>query len=75
MTEEEHTILKAGQRKVSHPRPYKGQVNKKYYEPIYGTPGSYTGEKRGRKSISEKLEIQKDLQFIKKHGEFTHYFD
>ena len=24
-----------GQRKVEYPRPYKGVVNKKYYEPMY----------------------------------------
>jgi len=70
------TILKAGQRKLSHPRPYKGQINKSYYEPMYGTPEcNYTGEKKGRKTLSEKLELQKDLQFKKTHGEYIHYFD
>jgi len=66
-----------GQRKVEYPRPYKGVVNKKYYEPMYGTEScTYSGGKRGRKSISEKLEEKKNIiQFTRKHGEFIHYFD
>ena len=43
---------------------------------MYGTPEcNYTGEKKGRKSLSEKLELQKELQFKKTYGEYIHYFD
>ena len=68
--------LSLGNKKISAPRPYKGVVNKKYYEPLYGTKScTYSGAKRGRKTISEKLEEKKELQFTRKHGEFIFYFD
>ena len=65
-----------GIKKISHPRPYKGVVNKKYYEPMYGTEScTYSGSKKGRKTIAEKLAITSEIKFTKKEGEFIFYFD
>tara|TARA_R110000822_G_scaffold162762_1_gene303096 strand:- start:793 stop:1029 length:237 start_codon:yes stop_codon:yes gene_type:complete len=66
-----------GIKKISAPRPYKGVVNKKYYEPMYGSKScTYSGAKRGRKTISEKLEQKESqIKFTRKHGDFIFYFD
>lgn len=67
--------LKLGNKKIPAPRAYNGKFNKKYYEPLYGTIDcTYTGGKRGRKTISEKLEIQ-EPKFKKNKGKYIHYFD
>lgn len=69
--------LSLGNKHIPSPRAYKGVVNKKYYEPLYGTKScTYSGGKRGRKTISEKLEEKESqIKFTRKHGEFIFYFD
>tara|TARA_R100000149_G_C5809742_1_gene93496 strand:- start:351 stop:578 length:228 start_codon:yes stop_codon:yes gene_type:complete len=74
--EKSKDTLSLGKKKQPAPRPFKGKVNKKYYEPLYGTKScTYTGGKRGRKTISEKLAEKEITQFKKRKGEFIHYFD
>lgn len=68
--------LALGKKKIPSPRPFKGKVNKKYYEPMYGTKAcTYQGGKKGRKTISEKLALKSQTEFTKREGKWTIYFD
>mgnify|MGYP003115607438 FL=1 len=73
---ENNKSLSLGKKKIPSPRPFKGKVNKKYYEPMYGTKScTYQGGKKGRKTISEILALKSETEFTKREGKRTIYFD
>jgi len=57
--------------------PFRSEENKKkkYYEPLYGTPEcTYSGNKRGRKSMLEIAEKQKPILKVEDKN-IIMYFD
>lgn len=69
----EQNKLKFGNKKMLKKR---GSKDPKYYEPLYNTPDcTYTGKKRGRKSISEKLEELENNHLKKINKEIIISFD
>jgi len=70
---EEEKKLKFGNIKMMKKR---GSQNPKYYEPLYNTPDcTYSGKKRGRKSISEKIEQYEKEKLKKINKEIIISFD